>query len=158
MIAPQTYKDIAARWISGVAIVTAPGNPAPVGTTVSAVLPLSLDPPLFAVSFDRRSSTLAAIRAAGCFAINILAEGQHDLCARFARAEGDRFAGVAHHTGGNRAPLLDGAAAHVECTLDAEHTAGDHILLIGRATAGGTTGIAPLGYCERQFWSLAKCA
>jgi flavin reductase (DIM6/NTAB) family NADH-FMN oxidoreductase RutF len=62
----------------------------PVGTTASAVTSLSLNPPLLLVCLDRDSRTLAAVRAHGGFAVNVLEARQRHLSANFAR----RGAGV----------------------------------------------------------------
>src|ERR1700753_64443 len=79
----------------------------PVGTTANAVTSLSLDPPLILVCFDRRSSTLTAIRRHGAFAVHVLAQRQRQLSANFAkRGLAAVWEGVTHHRGPTGSPRL----------------------------------------------------
>ena len=64
---------------------------APVGTTANAISSVSLDPPLMLACLARSSETLAAIRASGRFAVNILAAEQRHHSDRFAK-KGDAVA------------------------------------------------------------------
>jgi flavin reductase (DIM6/NTAB) family NADH-FMN oxidoreductase RutF len=54
------------------------------------------------------------------------------LCRRFATAGADKFEGVGWHPGAAGAPILEDVLGFVECRIEVEHDAGDHILVIGR--------------------------
>jgi hypothetical protein len=80
----------------------------------------------------RESETLAAVRATGRFAVNLLAAGQRELSDRFARrAEAGLWDGVAHRLP-DGVPVLDGALAAVECAVHEIADGGDHVIVIGR--------------------------
>jgi 3-hydroxy-9,10-secoandrosta-1,3,5(10)-triene-9,17-dione monooxygenase reductase component len=64
--------------------------------------------------------------------VNILAADQEELCSGFAGSGGDKFQGVGWHTGTTGAPVLNGALAHVECTIATVYPGGDHDIVIGR--------------------------
>src|SRR5690606_37033736 len=85
---------------TGVTIVTAPNRDAdtPIGLTVSSFNSVSLDPPLVLFSIDRRSRSLAALRDAPAFVVNVLGLDHAELSNRFARPvdpnEGSKWDGV----------------------------------------------------------------
>ena len=50
----------------------------------------------------------------------------------------DKFAGVDHEpTPASGSPRLAGAAAWIDCTIQAVHTGGDHLIVVGRVEALG---------------------
>ena len=50
----------------------------------------------------------------------------------FAGRPPDRFLGVGWRPGRSGAPILAGVLAWIECTVEAEHAAGDHVIVVGR--------------------------
>ena len=145
---------------SGVTIVASADGGQVSATTVSAFSSLSLDPPLLLACLDRDSRTLAMIRRSGVFSVNILAAHQGPLamlCA--ARGTVNRLADAAWREGGaSGAPLLDGAAAHIECRLQQAVDGGDHVILIGEGLAVEVDPEAePLVYRHgRLHWRLGE--
>src|SRR5438034_123010 len=98
------FRDAMGHFATGVTVITSVGaDGAPVGTTANAVTSLSLDPPLILVCFELASLTLRAIRGHGAFVVNVLAAGQEQLSAGFARrGPAAAWEGVRrqHHGGG----------------------------------------------------------
>lgn len=124
------FRDFMTQWPTGVTVVTTDGG-GPVGCTVNSLMSLSLDPPTLIVSLSIHSGTLAAIRGAGRFGVNVLCARQRDLCARFARGpQHDRFREVATRTV-RGVPLLADAAAAMVCAVRDELTYADHVLVVG---------------------------
>ena len=119
---------------TGVAIITTTGPAGePVGLTCNSFSSVSLDPPLVSWGLRLSSKNLETFRRAGAFAINILAEDQKDLSARFASSSiADKFDGVAHSRGHKGLPLIDDCVASFQCDKFAEHLAGDHVLFLGQ--------------------------
>ncbi|ALC22562.1 NADPH-flavin oxidoreductase [Streptomyces pristinaespiralis] len=130
------FRRVLGHFASGVTVVTAVGEDGPAGFACQSFASLSLDPPLVVFMVGRRSTTWPRIARAGGFCVNILGEEQGALCRGFAVSGGDKFAGVAYRpapvTG---APLLNGAPAWIDCTVQAVHTGGDHLLVVGRVAA-----------------------
>ncbi|HMJ34446.1 MAG TPA: flavin reductase [Baekduia sp.] len=124
------------HFATGVGIVTAAdGAGRPFGTTANAITSVSLDPPLVLACLRRESATLAAIRASGRFAVNVLGADQRELSARFARrATPQTWDGVGHRLP-DGVPVLDGALATVECRTHELADGGDHVIAIGRVVA-----------------------
>jgi hypothetical protein len=63
----------------------------------------------------------------------------------------ERFEGLTHRAGPSGAPILDGVLAYVDCSVDAEITAGTHTIFIGKVLEAGDRPGAPLGYYDRAF-------
>ena len=117
------------------AVVTCNGRDGPAGLTTNAVTSLSLDPLLLLVCFDNGSRTLAAVREARRFCVNVLRAGQEDLAAVFAskRVAREKFESVTH-ADAHGVPVLDGALAWLACDLRELHPGGDHTIGLGAVT------------------------
>ncbi len=153
----RALRDAFGCFMTGVTVVTtmdAEGQP--LGFTANSFSSLSLDPPLLLVSIANSSANLAAFAGGRGFAVNILAEGQKDLSATFARPVDDRFAGVAWQRGPVGAPILPGVSAWFDCRLEQALPAGDHTLLIGRIGAFAATPAPGLGYYRGAYVTPAQ--
>jgi flavin reductase (DIM6/NTAB) family NADH-FMN oxidoreductase RutF len=126
-------RRVLGRFCTGVVVVTAQRGDRPEGFTAQSLTSVSLDPPLVSVCVARTSSTYALVREAGHFCVSVLSEHQDHLSAQFASRLEDRFDGVSHSPSPvNGAPVLHECLAWVDCVIEAEHEAGDHVIVIGR--------------------------
>ncbi len=130
----RAFRDALGSFPTGVAIITTTGaDGQPIGLTCNSFSSVSLDPPLVSWGLRQSSKNLVNFQAAGAFAINILAEDQKDLSARFANGQVvDKFEGVTFRRGHRGLPIIDDCVASFECDTHAEHVAGDHVLFLGR--------------------------
>jgi flavin reductase (DIM6/NTAB) family NADH-FMN oxidoreductase RutF len=157
-VAPELLRSAMGRFATGVSVVTAHDRDGePVGTTANSLTSLSLDPPLLLVCFARESLTLAAVRAGGAFAVNVLGAHQSRLSSAFAR-RGSRAAwgGVSHARGATGAPRLGDALATLDCTVERILDGGDHDIVIGRVheAALGEPDRAPLVFFGGAYTHL----
>jgi flavin reductase (DIM6/NTAB) family NADH-FMN oxidoreductase RutF len=132
----------------------------PLGVTISSFNSVSLEPPLVLFSLSRRAHGLSAwVRAAG-YAISILSSEQQALSERFARPLTEKWSGVNYRHGLYGAPLVDGAAAHLECAAYRQYDGGDHIIFVGQVKRLSLTETAaPLVfYRGRYAWLDSQCA
>lgn len=120
------------HFATGVTVVTAMHGGTPAGLSVNSFTSVSLDPPLVAFCVARTSATWPRIREAGWFCVNILAEHQEGVSRVFATRGADKFRGIGWHPSVSGAPILAGVLAWIDCTIDVEHDAGDHVLVVGR--------------------------
>lgn len=153
-----TFREVLARFASGVVVVTGSTPDGPAGLTCQSFSSLSLDPPLVLLSTARTSTTWPRIAATGRFAVNVLSADQEAVSTRFAERGGDKFRGLPWHGGALGNPLLDGAIAHVECDIDAVHDGGDHRIVVGRVRALEAAGLgthSPLVYYRSRYHALA---
>jgi 3,4-dihydroxy-2-butanone 4-phosphate synthase len=154
----RLMREVMGHFATGVSVVTARGvDGAPVGTTANAISSVSLDPPLLLACLARGSETLAAIRAEGRFAVNVLAADQRHHSDRFAakgaavRAHEVDFDDHAHGV-----PVLPGALARIACEVEAIHPAGDHEIVVGLAhhLEHGEPGARPLLFYRGSYSQL----
>jgi flavin reductase (DIM6/NTAB) family NADH-FMN oxidoreductase RutF len=131
------FRTILGHFATGVTVVTGHGDGGPAGLAANSFTSVSLDPPLVLVCMAHTSSTWPAIRGSGYFAVNILGEHQEETCRRFGARTGDRFEGVGWAAGKTGSPILHDAIAYVDCVIDAEHDAGDHVIVVGRVVDMG---------------------
>ncbi len=131
---PREFRRALGTFPTGVAIITTcDGEGVPVGLTCNSFSSVSLDPPLVLWSLRTSSKLLQAFRGTSAFAINVLAEDQSALSARFATSSiVDKFEGVAHSPGFRGVPLIDHCVARFHCSTFSEHEAGDHVIFIGK--------------------------
>jgi flavin reductase (DIM6/NTAB) family NADH-FMN oxidoreductase RutF len=125
------YRQVLGHFPTGVTVVTAMAEGAPVGMAVGSFSSLSLEPPLVLFCAASSSSTWPRIRGAGRFCVNVLAEDQEDVCRAFASKSDDKFAGIGWKHSGLGSPLLDGVLAWIDCELSDVVPQGDHDIAIG---------------------------
>ena len=154
-IDPIALRRAFGTFVTGVTVITtleADGTPR--GMTANSFTSVSLDPPLLLVCVAKAASSYAVFRAAECFGVNILDEGQVTVSATFASKAQDKFQSVNNdrvHTG---APVLTDSLTRFDCSLHSTVDAGDHAILIGRVRAFGTSPTAPLGFCRGRYASV----
>jgi flavin reductase (DIM6/NTAB) family NADH-FMN oxidoreductase RutF len=156
-ISAEEFRAAMALRASGVAIVTSRAGERLHGMTMSDFSGVSLSPPLLLICADKTANTLALIRSGGNFAVNLLAQGQEALSAKFAskKEEWTRFDGLTCATAATGAPLIPGACASLDCRVVAEHDAGDHVIVVGQIEAVVTGSGEPLLYFAGGYRSLA---
>lgn len=139
---PAAFRAVLGHFASGVTVVTAPAqDPAgsPAGFACQSFASLSLDPPLVTFMVARTSTTWPRIARAGVFCVNVLGAEQEELCRAFAVSGADKFAGVTHTPApATGSPRLAGVPAWIDCAVQAVHTGGDHLIVVGRVAALGT--------------------
>ena len=103
------------------------------GLTVSAVVGLSLEPPLVGVAVSRQAAMHELLREAGGFALSLLAGDQEDVAQHFARGVPPiaLWAGIPlRETAPDDPPELDGAIAWLRGPIRAELETGDHTFFV----------------------------
>jgi 3-hydroxy-9,10-secoandrosta-1,3,5(10)-triene-9,17-dione monooxygenase reductase component len=136
---PFRFREVLGHFCTGVTVVTGHDGAAPAGFACQSFAALSLDPPLVLFCVARTSRTWPVLAESGSFAVNVLAEHQREVSAVFGARGADKFASVPWRPAPSGAPLLDGALTWVDCTLEAVHTAGDHLVVVGRVIELGET-------------------
>jgi flavin reductase (DIM6/NTAB) family NADH-FMN oxidoreductase RutF len=156
----QAFKDVMARWASGVTIATTRYNDTPVGMTVSSFAGVCWQPPQILICVNRQAHTHAAVEASGVFAVNILAVEHLEWGLRFAGllpAITDRFQAIAWTTAQTGAPILPGVLGWFDCHLRQALPSGDHTIFVGEVAACSVRGdAAPLLYYNRHWRQLAE--
>jgi flavin reductase (DIM6/NTAB) family NADH-FMN oxidoreductase RutF len=142
---------------AGVVVISARIENGYRGLTASSFVSISVEPPMVLVGLERESSTRAAVAEAKAFNVSVLTRSQEFIADRFAGrapAMDPAWAGVPHRLGANGSPLVEGAAAWLECRLVEIHPAGDHDICVGEVTAASAGSGDPLILWDRAFWTL----
>jgi flavin reductase len=131
----KEFRSTVGAFATGVTVVTTRGEEHAYGMTANAFSSVSLDPPLILVCVINPSEGAEHITRNGVFAVNILGVDQEPMSRYFAsrdRPKGrDAFRDVPHRIAASGSPILEGAAAFMDCRLHATHEAGDHLIFIG---------------------------
>lgn len=153
----REFRRCCGQFATGVAVACVMGQDgAPHGLTVNSFTSVSLDPPLILISVGHDSTILGLFHAQRRFGLSFLRAEQRDLSNRFAMRGQDRFQGVDWHRGSSGAPLLDASLADIECEIEQAVTAGDHDVLIARASSAAVHGGIPLLYFNSAYASLRE--
>ncbi len=122
----------------------------------SWVMQAGFEPPMLSVAVAPSREFLAAARGGLPFVVNVLAEHQRSLLARFGKpiAEGEEpFAGLTvERTADNIAAVAD-AASWLSCRMAGEAVVdgADHVVVVARVeAAGGSSGIEPLVHIRKN--------
>lgn len=157
---PDRFRHVLGHFCTGVTVITATDADGPAGFTCQSFTALSLDPPLVLFCPAKTSGTWRRIECAGRFCANVLTDGQRDLARQFASQVPDKFEGVTWSPlppAGTPLlqgpPLLAGALAWVDASVETVHDAGDHYVVIGRVLDLGTDAVLdpPLLFYRGRF-------
>jgi 3-hydroxy-9,10-secoandrosta-1,3,5(10)-triene-9,17-dione monooxygenase reductase component len=132
---PSAMRRALGHFASGVTIVTGMSAGEPVGFACQSFASVSLDPPLVLFCADHRGRSWPAIRTEGRFTVNILGEGQTELCQRFGSPTGRKFEGLAWWATRWGTAALPDVITRVHSEVTDIHTCGDHDVVIGRVLA-----------------------
>ncbi len=129
---PRFFRSVLGQYPTGVSVITATQEDGTrAGFVVGTFTSVSLDPPLVAFLPTKTSTSWPKIQAAGKFCVNILSAEQEHLCRQFSSKAEDKFEGVPTRMSPLGSPILEGAVAWIDCTLDGVYEAGDHYIVMG---------------------------
>ena len=135
---PAAPAELFHRLTNGLYVVTASHGGVAGGFTAAWITQVSFAPLLVGVSINPGNATWRLVENSGCFVVNVLAVGQLEVARRFGTSSGrdvDKLAGVAVRSTASGIVLTD-SVAWLECQVEQAHPAGDHVVVIARATAG----------------------
>lgn len=101
-----------------------------VGMTLSTFIPVSLKPPLVAVSVRKESATWPLLKTAPRLGVAILAAGHESAARQLSSSAENRFEGVEMAFDRDGAAWIADAPAALTCSVHSEVDAGDHVLVL----------------------------
>jgi flavin reductase (DIM6/NTAB) family NADH-FMN oxidoreductase RutF len=145
----RDFRNTLGAFATGVTVITTRGPEHHYGMTASAFSSVSLDPPLILVCIAHSAAGSEAIDRNRVFAVNVLSAHQEPISRYFSSKERprgqDAFREVPHRGVVTGAPVLEGVAAYLDCSLHSTHDAGDHRIFVGEVLAlGSHPGVPPL--------------
>jgi len=130
------FRQVLGHFPTGVTIVTGTAGDQAHGVTIGSFTSVSLDPPLVGFFPMESSVSWQHIRETGTFCVNVLGADQGDLCWRFAKPpEEGRFDGIRWRPSPLGLPIIEGAIAWIDCTIEHVYEMGDHLFVLGRVEA-----------------------
>ncbi|MFN2327955.1 MAG: flavin reductase family protein [Chromatocurvus sp.] len=131
----RELRNTLGQFATGVCLVTINGTDGrALALTINSFASVSLDPPLVLWSLQRDADTYTQFVNASEYAISVLTSAQQNHSNRYAMKDGHELDASHYTLGDNGAPVITGALAGFECSLDAVHPGGDHVILVGRVT------------------------
>ena len=113
----------------------------PNSIAIAWLTPVSINPPMLAFAIRKQRYSYELLQENPAFVVNVMAYERAVevlFCGRCSGRDVDKFA-TANLTPVPaqvvNAPAVAEALAHVECTVEAEYPAGDHVLVVGRVQA-----------------------
>ena len=153
----KALRNALGAFATGVTIVTTRGaDGGDAGLTANSFSSVSLDPPMVLWSLGKTSSSIDAFRAAGHFAVHILAADQDALSGRFASKGIDRFAGLDLGRGHGGIPLLLDCTARFECRTAFQYEGGDHVIFVGEVLDFTHSERPPLVFHGGRYGTVIK--
>ncbi|MEA2828227.1 MAG: hypothetical protein QOG43_2666 [Actinomycetota bacterium] len=112
------------------------------GMTLNWATQVSFDPKVVAVSVEKEAFSHELLAEGGVFALSIVDREDRAIVRKFTKpVEADLEArtlnGFAFHDGLSGAPVLDQAAAYVDCVVRQQVDVGDHTLFLGEVVDAG---------------------
>jgi flavin reductase (DIM6/NTAB) family NADH-FMN oxidoreductase RutF len=112
------------------------------GMTINWVTQVSFDPKLIAVSVEKEAFTHELLAEGGVFALSLIDREDRAVVRKFTKpvevdTEARTLNGFAYHDGLSGAPVLDQAAAFVDCAVRQQVDVGGHTLFLGEVVDAG---------------------
>jgi hypothetical protein len=120
-------------------------------TTVTALLSVSIEPPMVLVSLGATAQVLPYLVPGRSFAVSLLAEGQGRVASVFA----DAFPVSAPPFAAHGDPVVEDALVQLRCRVDRIDPAGDHLLVLALVETAVVGSGGPLIRYERGYRRLA---
>lgn len=144
------FRSAMASVCTPVAVVAAVDGTRPHGTTVSAVMSLSMNPPMVAVALDNGSELLSIVQESGAFSVNFLSSEQESVARACAGKGHDKFDGLEWSVD-QGLPRIAHTSLWIACEKATFAQGGDHILVMGEVRAADHNAVLPLTYHRREF-------
>jgi flavin reductase (DIM6/NTAB) family NADH-FMN oxidoreductase RutF len=155
VIEPGRLRRVFGAFPSGVTAIAAVVDGQPTGLAASSFTSVSLDPPLVSVCLAHSSTTWPLLRRARRLGVSVLSNEQESAGRQLSATGADRFAELDWRATGDGAVLLDGAAAWLDCTIEASYPAGDHdIVLLRVHDLDADHAVSPLVFHASRFRRL----
>lgn len=124
----------------GLYVATAPGREGYAAGTITWFSQSSFQPPLVVAGIKKTSSLHRAIETSRVFAVHVVGKGQRAMAMRFFRdatPAGDTLSGYRFRPGATGAPILEDAAAWLECRVLGQLAQGDHTVFLAEVVGAG---------------------
>ena len=136
---PESLSAALGRIASGLFVLTIRNGTDETGMLASWVQQCSFVPPHVTVAVNKERDVLEWLTDGASFVLNVIPEDAKSLVAHFGKgfARGEpAFTGLDVIREGDTPPVVSAALAYLVCEVAGRADAADHVLVIGRVTAG----------------------
>lgn len=127
----------------GLYVLTAEDESARISAaTVNWATQTSFNPPMVVVAVKVDSRIHSIMKDSGAFALNVLGKGQNAMAFAFFKPverEGQLIGGEPFRKGHSGSPILENAAAFIDCRVVEVVEKGDHSLFVGEVVDAGVS-------------------
>jgi 3-hydroxy-9,10-secoandrosta-1,3,5(10)-triene-9,17-dione monooxygenase reductase component len=127
---PAGFRTVLGHFATGVAAVAGLHEGDPTGLVATSFTAVSLHPPLVSFCVARTSVTWPRLRSGAGVCVSFLSAAQLDHARRLAVSGGSKLRDLSWTPSPTGLPIVDGALAWLECAVKAEHSAGDHVIVV----------------------------
>ena len=136
---PTQPLDLFRRLTNGVYVVGVAHGAERDAFTAAWITQVSFEPLLVALSVNPEHASYPLLVASQAFTVSILTSQQLEMARHFGTQSGrdvDKLAGQPWMPTGAGIPFLSNAVGYLECSVTAEHAAGDHRIVLATVTGG----------------------
>ncbi len=145
------FRQVMRKLAGSVTVITTENGGQLYGFTATAVCSVCAEPPTLLIVVNRSARTHPHIWRKGAFAVNVLADNQKDVAEHFASKGDCQFSAVAYSRMESGVPVIQGAAAYIECEVEQTYDVGTHTIFIGRIVETGAEEDTPLIYYDARY-------
>lgn len=150
----DAFRSVMRQLAGSVTVITTETDGVLHGFTATAVCSVCATPPTILIVVNKSARTHPHIDRRGMFAVNILAATQKGIAEHFATKGDDQFSNVDYSLTANGVPLINHAAAHLECEIESRNAVGTHTIFIARVIGTGTEAATPLIYQDARYGQI----
>jgi len=151
---PRHFRAALGNFASGLTVITSLASDEPVGFTCQSFYSVSVEPPLVSFGVMATSASYPIMREVGHFGVSVLAHNQSSVAIRFAQRGTDKWSGLDWTVSELGNPRLPGTLLWLDCTIESDHQAGDHLIVVGRVQSmqHAPRPTRPLLFYRGNYW------
>ena len=157
-VSDDEFKLVMRRFAASVNVITSAEGAKKNGMTATAVCSVSSNPPSALIIVNKSNRSHPIIAGTKAFAVNVLSSNQKHVAGHFASKLPDPFADIPHSIGKTGCPIIEGADAHIECTVFEQIDVGTHTIFVGKIVAAAAAHGEPLLYHEGRYVGIGSDA
>ncbi|SMF62538.1 dimethylsulfide monooxygenase, small subunit [Xaviernesmea oryzae] len=154
----DTFRHALRSVASSVAVITTCHEGHLHGMTATAFSSVCADPPTVLIVVNQSTRSHPLISDSRAFVVNFLSQDQRHLGDFFSAKTDDQFDSVAFTRGRNGCPIIDGAAAYLDCETISESVCGTHTVFLARVVGAFGANLSPLLYHNGAYRIVGDAA
>lgn len=151
----EAFRAVMRQLAGSVTVITTESDGQLHGFTATAVCSVCATPPTILIVVNKSARTHPHIDRRGVFAVNILAANQKGIAEHFATKGDNQFSLVDFTLSTRGVPLINDAAAHLECEIESRVEVATHTIFVGRVIGTDAECTAPLIYHDARYGQVA---